>query len=80
MHFDFQNLFLESITVLSFDIISILLVKQLAPVNPATQSQTKPFTWSVQVPPFTQGLLSHSSISERQEEKKYSKNHKHTLV
>ena len=40
-------------------------VSQVEPVYPSIQLQTNPFTWSSQVPPFTHGLLSHSSMSTR---------------
>ena len=41
-----------------------LLVSQVSPTKPGTQSQRKPFTRSSQVAPFLQGFGSHSSMSE----------------
>ena len=38
-------------------------VSHRGPVYIAMQEQTYPSTWSVQVPPFKQGLLEHSLIS-----------------
>ena len=45
-----------------------------APAYPGWQLQAYPLTWSVQHPPFKQGLLKHSSTSMRQ--KKSNKNRK----
>ena len=44
-----------------------LPVEQVFPVYPATQSQRKSFTSSVQFPPFWQGPSSQSSTSEIQQ-------------
>ena len=43
-----------------------LPVEQVFPLYPATQSQWKSFTSSVQFPPFWQGPSSQSSMSEVQ--------------
>ena len=51
-----------------------LLVWHCAPAYPGWQLQAYPLTWSVQHPPFKQGLLEHSSTSMRQ--KKSNKNSK----
>ena len=51
-----------------------LLVWHRAPAYPGWQLQAYPLTWSVQHPPFKQGLLEHSSTSMRQ--KKSNKNSK----
>ena len=43
-----------------------LLVWHCAPAYQGWQLQAYPLTWSVQHPPFKQGLLEHSSTSIRQ--------------
>ena len=45
-------------------LIRVLLVWHRTPAYPATQLQTYPLTWSLQLPPFRQGLLEHSLMSE----------------
>lgn len=40
-----------------------LRISQLGPTQPGGQWQVKPFDWSMQVPPWWQGLLSHSLMS-----------------
>ena len=40
-----------------------LRISQLGPTHPGGQWQVKPFDWSMQVPPWWQGLLSHSLTS-----------------
>ena len=52
-----------------------LLVSQLDPAYPGGQLQTYPLTWSVQDPPFKQGLLEHSLMSMVKSLKAITNNH-----
>ena len=45
-----------------------LPVWQIVPEYPAGQKHWNLLTWFAQVPPFTHGLLAHSSISVKEEE------------
>ena len=48
------------VVVVVIDVVVVEAVEQVVPEYPALQLHLKPFTWSLQLAPFLQGLFAHS--------------------